>query len=204
MITNYDDSEGSSIYMSDNPKELLEQATQILHKFDTDLENMEDSYILTTYGKNEYVTISIAGLVLLESGYTIDIFNTSRSKSTGITLATSLKHEHSYYKSHVNFLNAFCRLNTKDILNFVLPRCIVNLERIPSQYSILRTGFDHEECLINFLWDDTISSLNEFLEYYLCNFGKDTETGLERLIQNIVRFEQFIEEYLIYVPSLLN
>lgn len=191
------------IYLPDNPIELTKLAFNVLGQFEETLETMDTNFILTTENGYTPSLQSLAAAVIWSEYETIEMFECSKSNNGGY-IATKLNEHNSYYDSHVLFLNAFVNDNTHDMMNFLMPRCIVNIELMPSEYYIGATtsvnGYTEKE----FSHSDLLESIQEYLYYYLRGMNRETQSGLDGLIAKLVWFEQFAEKYLLYVPSELE
>ena len=187
------------IYLPDNPLELIKMAVNVIGHFEDDLSNMEQNFILSTENGLTPEKMSLGAAVLWEEYENLDMYVIN-----GRGLATSLIDGNLYYTSHLLFINAFVKDITFDMVDFLLPRCIVNIELFPSVYYISSSMTDGGYIEKVFSHSNLIESIQEYLHYYIRGMNKETQSGIDGLINRLIWAEDFAKKYLIYVPSKLE
>ena len=187
------------IYLPDNPIELTALAFSNMGLFEEEQFGMESQFI--AIGSNGYTpeSLSLGGAVIWAEYESLEMYDYT-SRDNGTLLYTNLTDINAYYRSHIDFLNAFVTGGVHGIINFILPRCIVNLELFPINY-VVQTEFktiQKEFCHAN-----AIESISTYLTYYLRDMSTSIIEGMDGLISRLVWFDQFYKEYLMYVPSKL-
>ena len=192
------------IYLPDNPKDLLDMALNAASMFDESLEEMNEHFLMASNDGLVPSSLSLAGQVVFSEYQNIDIFEVTRSQANR-AIATKLSHPNRYYTSHVQFLDAIYSGNRMDIIDFLIPRCIANIELFPEEYYVGKPDSISGYAEHNFNYSNVIDSISDYVYYSMKGFNRDEyQTGVEGLIMRICRLQEVVKQYFIYVPSKLE
>lgn len=192
------------IYLPDNPKDLLELGINAMAKFDNNMDDLDNNFMVTSNNGIVPDLLSLSGQVVYSQYRSLRMFELTKSHSHGY-IATRLIDENKYYSSHMQFLDAIITQNTEDLIDFILPRCIVNIELFDETYYVADSREQFGCIEKTFSHTNLIDSIKDFMYFSINEFNcNNLDNEIDSIINRIVRLEEFIAKYLIYVPSKLE
>lgn len=192
------------IYLPENPKRLIELAMDAIGCFAEDMSDIEVDYIAVTPDGDIPSRLSLAGTVLFDEYETLSIF----AKAVGHegTLMIDVNNKNDFYSSHVKFIDAFVKFNINDIMNYLNPRCVMKIDKMPYcvDYDAPHTS---EGIVTNYL---SHSDLDESIKAYVTYRILDGEERgaknyipecITTVVNRMIKMERLLDDFFVYVPT---
>lgn len=188
------------IYLPENPLELCKRALDSLSFFESQIVDIEVDYLLTANDKFVPTTLSLSAAIIHDEYKSLEMFKLSKRMNNQGYISVRLNDLNAYYMTHVNFIQAIVNGNPSDMVDFILPRCVVKIDNIPNEYEIYDPLNSNGMILKEFNHSSFVDSFSTYMLSYIDNFNMNVLTGMDIILTRFTYFEKFFKEHLMYVP----